>query len=329
MADDDLTKALQQLRKSRASPLPAPSPDTSPVKVPNTSGGTSAAPQNAGTNQEDDGSWTVKGALSNIGKGAASEVTDIGGLLPGRIGDTAQEYGQQVAASPNESWSEWGERGLGRMLPYTMLPEVLPERLGALAARWAPKMVKNTPEALARVLKGGTHGPYLDRFGKPYTAKSPMLPNIGGREAAQARGAAAGRIAEQGAIGAAAGAAHDPDHPYVGAATGAAAGLIPGSLGALARSHGAQTAVGHIAAHSAGVGASAFLHPILGHMGLFAYPFFAWHGMPGGKAIRSVTHQIMDRSGKVVGFIPDRVARALMAGGSGAAAEGAAGLEEP
>jgi hypothetical protein len=103
--------------------------------------------------------------------------------------------------------------------------------------------------------------------------------------------------------------------------------MIPGGLGALARSHGGQTAIGHIAAHSAGVGASSFLHPILGHLGLFAYPFFAWHGMPGGKAVRQLTHQIMDRSGKVVGFIPDRVARALMAGGSAGAAETAGELD--
>jgi hypothetical protein len=215
------------------------------------------------------------------------------------------------------------------MLPYAALPEVLPERLGALAARWAPQMVKNTPEMLARVLKGGEHGPYLSKFGKPYTKASPMLPSVGGQAAARARGAAVGRVAEQGAIGAGVGAVHDPEHPYVGAATGAAAGLIPSGLGALARSHAGQNIASEGLRHAAGVAAMGALgHGLgLGHLGYFAYPLFArsWH--PGGQAINAATHAIMDRTGKVVGFIPDRLARALMAGGSAGAAEAAGGLD--
>lgn len=232
-------------------------------------------------------------AARGVAKGvvSAAESLDpnrwIEPYLPGGERATAA---REAVRAPMRDWAaESGDEGIpesvgrfiGESAPYALIPGEV-----GLAARGAQYL---------RPLYAAVRGPGGRMMRNPSwlaSAARQAYPYLAGRT---------GRVLEQGAIGAGAGAIADPGDPASGAMAGAAAGAVPGAASPFMQSTWGHYLGGHGLRHGIiqgglhVMGAPALIEALVHGAGV------TWYFSPAGRRLHHLGEYIIDETGRLLG----------------------------
>lgn len=192
-----------------------------------------------------------------------------------------------TAGSPDEGWAEWGGRQIGESLPYAAIPEL---GLGAKGAQLAGKLY--TPIR-------GAAGQFARRPGVLAGMARQAAPYLAGKT---------GQALERAGVGAAVGAAQDPESRGRGALAGAAGALAPGTISGATKFPAVQKA-----------GAWLGQHAVIGQaLHLAALPWWAvagiiWHRSPVGHNLYLQGQNVVNKAGELIGRVPPQLSAAMAA----------------